>query len=67
MLAIPEAKRRTSFWSAEKFFEGCHSPYRLDISHKSGGSLVYVEAAITSCQLSQPKFWFKMQASTLEI
>lgn len=48
-MAVPEAKRDDSLPSAENFLERCHIPYRVDTFHKIGGSLMYVEAAITPC------------------
>ena len=47
--------------------EGYHSPYRLDMSRKSGGLLVYVKKIIPSRQLSLPKFQFKIQALPFEL
>ena len=47
--------------------EGYHSPYRLDMSRKSGGLLVYVKKTISSRQLSLPKFQFKIQALPFEL
>ena len=47
--------------------EGYHSPYRLDMSRKSGGLLVYVKKTISSLQLSLPKFQFKIQALPFEL
>ena len=62
VLAVAETKIDASFLSAQYFLEGYHSPYRLDISRKSGGLLVYVKATIPSRQLSLPKFQFTIQA-----
>ena len=53
MLAIAETKIEASFPSAQYFFEEYHSPYRLDISRKSG-VLVHVKATIPSRPLSLP-------------
>ena len=63
VLAVAETKTGASFPSAQCFLERCHSPYRLAISRKSGGLLVYVKAAISSRQLSLPKFQFRIQTS----
>ena len=60
VLAVAETKIDASFPSAQFFLEGYHSPYRLDISRKSGGLLVYVKATIPSRQLSLPKFQFRI-------
>ena len=46
VLAVAETKIDASFSSAQFFLEQYHSPYRLDISRKSGGLLVYVKATI---------------------
>ena len=62
VLAVVETKIDASFPSAQFFFEVFHSPYRLDISPKSGGLLAYVKATIPSRQLSLPKFQFRIQA-----
>ena len=56
-----------SFPPVQFFLEGYHSPYRLDMSHESGGLLVCVKATIQSCQLSLLKFQFKIQASPVEL
>ena len=36
VLAVAKTKIDASFPSAQFFLEGCHSPYRFDISCKSG-------------------------------
>ena len=54
VLAVAETKIEASFPSAQYFFEEYHSPYRLDISRKSGGLLVHVKATIPSRPLSLP-------------
>ena len=46
VLAVAETKTDASFPSAQFFLEEYHSPYRLDISRKRGGLLVYVKATI---------------------
>ena len=56
VLAVAETKIDASFPSAQFFLEGYYSPYRLDISRKSCGLLVYVKATIPSRQLSLSKF-----------
>ena len=56
VLAVAETKIDASFPSAQFFLEGYHSPYRLDISRKSGYLSVHVKATIPSRQLSLPKF-----------
>ena len=67
VLAVAETKIDASFPSPQFFLEGYHSPYRLDISGKSGGLLVYVKAAIPSRQLSLSKFQFRIQALPFEL
>ena len=67
MLAVAESKIDASFPSAQFLFEIYHSPYRLDISPKSGGLSVYVKATIPSRQLSLPKFQFRLQALPFEL
>ena len=67
MLALAETKIDASFPSAQVSLEGYHSPYRLDISRKSVGLLVYVKATIPSHQLSLPKFQFRIQALPFEL
>ena len=66
MLAAAETKIDASFPSAQFFLEGCHGPYRLDISRRSGGFLLY-KATISSCQLSLSKFQFRIQALPFEL
>ena len=67
VLAVGETKIDTSFPSAQFFLEGYHSPYRPDISRKSGGLLVYVKTTIPSRQLSLPKFQFRTQALPFDL
>ena len=67
VLAVAKNKIDASFPSAQFFLERYHSPYRLDISRKSGGLLVYVKGAIPSRQLSLPKFYFRIQAFIFEL
>ena len=67
VLAVAETKIDASFPSAQIFLEGYRSLYRLDISHKSGGLLVYVKAVIPFRQLSLLKFQFRIQALPFEL
>ena len=67
VLAVAETETDASFPSAQFFLEGYHSPFRLDISRKSCGLLVYVKATIPSRQLSLPKFQFRIQALLFEL
>ena len=67
VLAVADTKIDASFPSAQFFLGGYHSPYRLDISCKSSGLLVYVKATTTSHQLSLTKFKFRIQAVPFEL
>ena len=61
LLPVAETKIETSLPATQFFLEGYHSPYRLDVSHKTCGLLVYVKATIPSRQLSLPKFQFRIK------
>ena len=67
VLAAADTKIDASFPSALFFLEGYHSPYRLNISRRSGGLLVYVKATIPSRQLSLSKFqsWKRKMVSNI--
>ena len=67
VLAVAETKIDASLQSTQIFLEGYRSLYRLDISHKSGGLLVYVKATIPFRQLSLLKFQFRIQALPFEL
>ena len=67
VLAVAETKIDASFPLFQFFLEGYHSPYRLDISLKSVGLLVFVKGTIPSRQLSLPKFQFRIQALPFEL
>ena len=67
MLAVADTKIDSSFPSAQSFLEGNYSLYRLDISHKSSGLLVYIKTTLRSRQLSLPKFQFRIQALLSEL
>ena len=54
ILAIAETKIDSSFPTSQFLIKGMKKPYRLDISDKSGGLLVYVDINITSFQI-KPK------------
>ena len=66
VLAVAETKTDSSNPSAQFFFGGYLSLCRLDISRKSGSLLVYVKVTKPSCQLSLPKFQFRLQALPFE-
>ena len=44
ILYIAETKIDESFPTAQFFLSGYHKPYRLDISNKQGGLLIYIKA-----------------------
>ena len=52
IISIAETKIDASFPSAQFVLEGYVSPYRLDVSNRSGGILVYVKSSILSRRLS---------------
>ena len=47
-----ETKIDSSFPAAQFCHANYHMPYRLDISDKSGGILVYIKSNIPTCQLN---------------
>ena len=67
VVSIAETKIDASFPSAQFVFEGYHWPYRLDISSKSGGILVYVKSSIPSRRLSCENLCNAIQAVPFEI
>ena len=56
-----------SFPSAQFVLEGYHSPYRLDISSRSGSILVYVKSSILSRRLSCENLCDAIQGVPLDI
>ena len=62
VVSTAEIKMEAPFPSAQFVFEGYHWPYRLDISIKSGGILVYVKFSIPSRCLSWEKLCNFIQA-----
>ena len=52
ILIVAENKIDVSFPTAQFSVEGYHKPYRLDVSEKSGGILVYINSSIPSRQLT---------------
>ena len=66
-MSIAKTKIDASFPSAEFALEGYHSPYRLDISNRSGGILVYVKSSIPTCRTSYGNLCREMQAVLFEI
>ena len=67
VISIAETKIDASFPSAQFVFEGYHSPYRLDVSNRSGGILVYVKSSIPSRRLSCDNLCDSIQAVPFEI
>ena len=67
VVSIAETKIDASFPSAQFVLEGYHSPYRLDISSRSGGILVYVKSSIPSRRLSCENLCDSIQAVPFEI
>ena len=67
VVSIAETKIDASFPSAQFVLEGYHSPYRLDISSRSGGILVYVKSSIPSRRLSCENLCDAIQAVPFEI
>ena len=65
ILAIAETKIDELFPTAQFLLVGCHSPYQLDKSPKSGVILVYVKSSIPSRQLNFPKYLIKYKLSNL--
>ena len=65
VVSTAEIKMEASFPSAQFVFEGYHWPYRLDITIKSGGILVYVKFSIPSRCLSCEKLRNSIQAERL--
>ena len=67
VISIAERKIDASFTSAQFVFEGYHSPYRLDVSNRSRGILVYVKSSILSRRLSCENLCDSIQAVPFEI
>ena len=67
VVSIAETKIDASFPSAQFVLEGYHSPYRLDVSSRSGGILVYVKSSIPSRRLSCENLCNSIQAVPFEI
>ena len=67
IVSIAETKIGASFPSAQFVFEQYHLPYRLVISSKSGGILLYVKSSISSRCLSCENLSDSIQAVPFEI
>ena len=67
ILIVAETKIDASFPTAQSSAEGYHKPYRLDVSEKSGGILVYISSSIPSRQLHYGNLNLSIQAVPFEI
>ena len=67
VISIAATKIDASFPSAQFVFEGYNSPYRLDVSNRSRGILVYVKSSILSRRLSCENLCDSIQAVPFEI
>ena len=67
ILAIAETKIDYSFPTAQFRLANYHTPYRLDISNKSGGILVYIKSNIPTRQLNCGNLCKSIQAVPFEI
>ena len=67
VVCIVETKVDASFPSAQFVLEGYHSPYRLDISSRSRGILVYVKSSIPSRRPPCENLCDSIQAVPFEI
>ena len=67
VVSIAQTKVDAFFPSAKFVLEGYNLPYRLDISSRSGGILVYVKSSIPSRRLSCENLCDSIQAVSFEI
>ena len=67
ILTIAETKIDSSFPTAQFRLANYHTPYRLDISNKSGGILVYIKSNIPTRQLNCGNLCKSIQAVPFEI
>ena len=67
ILVVAETKIDASFPTAQFSAERYHKPYRLDVSEKSGGILVYISSSIPSRQLHYKNLNLSIQAVPFEI
>ena len=66
-MIVAETKIDVSFPTAPFSAVGYHKPYRLDVSEKSGGILVYKNSSIPSRQLHCGNLNLPIQAVPFEI
>ena len=64
ILCLAETKIDESFPTAQFLLPGYHKPYRLDISDKQGGLLIYIKAHLPSRLLSNHILSKDIQATT---
>ena len=67
IFTIAENKIDSSFPTAQFRCSNYHTPYRLDISDKSGGILVYTKSNIPTRQLNCGNLYKSIQAVPFEI
>ena len=67
VLCVGETKIDSSFPTSQFSLEGYHSPYRLDISNRRSGLLVYVNPSIPTRQLKSEIKYKEIQIISLEI
>ena len=58
ILIVAETKIDASLQTPQFSAEEYHEPYRLDVSEKSGGIIVYINSSIPSKQFPLLKFEF---------
>ena len=67
ILIVAETEIDASFATVQFSAEGYHKPYRLNVSEKSGGILVYRNSPTFSRQLRRGNLNWSIQEATLEI
>ena len=67
ILLIGETKLDSSFPDAQFFIEGYNKPFRLDITGRSGGLLVFTKSHLPTRQLTKLKLPMDMQFITFEL
>ena len=67
IVSIAETKIDASFRSAQFVLAGHHLPYRIDVTERKGGILVYVKSSISSRRLTCGNLCDSIQAIPFEI
>ena len=67
IFTIAETKLNGSFPTAQFEIKGYYSPFRLDITNKSGGLLVYIKSSIPFRKLSWADIYNSIQGILFEI